>query len=163
MTTPPFSNNRNHDSNMDLLTRYRPSQGLRGLQEEVNRMFDDLFVTSRRDDEDATAAVWSPRVDMVETEDAFNIHADLPGLTKDQIHVRMEDDRLIINGQREAKKTTKEASVIRTERAFGAFYRSIRLPRTVDETKIDASFANGVLEIKVPKKVTAKPTEIKIK
>ncbi|PEN12930.1 heat-shock protein [Longibacter salinarum] len=148
---------------MDLLTRYRPAQGLRGLQDEVNRMFDDLFVSSRQDTDEAGAAVWAPRVDMMETENDYMIRADLPGMTKNEINVRLEDNRLIINGQRKAEKKTEDASVIRTERTFGSFYRSIRLPRTVDDSKIDASFKNGVLEITVPKVESAKPKQIEIR
>ena len=75
----------------------------------------------------------------------------------------MEDNRLIISGERREEKTEKEKNWIHTERSFGAFYRSLRLPKSVDENKIQANFRNGVLSVQLPKTERSKPKHIEIK
>lgn len=147
---------------MDTLTRYRPSRSLRGLQEEVNRVFDSLF-SPPMDDGGEPTSVWAPRMDLTETEDAFHLKVDLPGLDKKDVHVRMEDNRLTISGERREEKTKKEKNRVHTERSFGSFYRSLRLPKSVNESKIEAHFQNGVLNVQLPKTEVSKPTHIEIK
>jgi len=102
-------------------------------------------------------------MDLTETEDAFHLKVDLPGLDKKDVHVRMEDNRLTISGERREEKTKKEKNRVHTERSFGSFYRSLRLPKSVNESKIEAHFQNGVLNVQLPKTEVSKPTHIEIK
>lgn len=146
---------------MDSLTRYRPSRSLRNLQEEVNRVFDSLFAPSM-DEDGESSAVWTPRLDLTETEDAFHLSVDLPGMKKEDVHIRMEDSRLVISGERMEQKTEEDRNRVRMERSFGSFYRSIRLPKSIQEDGIRARFRNGVLSVELPKTEVSKPKHIEI-
>jgi HSP20 family protein len=147
---------------MNTLTR-RPTRSLRGLQDEVNRMFEGLFPTSWDDDsEEARPSMWTPRMDVTETDDAYHLHVDLPGLKKDDVSISVEDNRLMIRGERAEQADTESENMIRMERTFGSFYRSVRLPKIVQENKIKAKFTNGVLTIDAPKAEVSKPKQIAI-
>jgi HSP20 family protein len=146
---------------MDSLTRYRPSRSLRNLQEEVNRVFDSLF-SPAMDEDGESGAVWTPRLDLTETEDGFQLAVDLPGMKKDDVHIRMEDDRLIISGERTEEKKEEDRNMVRMERSFGSFYRSLRLPKGIKDDQIRAHFRNGVLKVDLPKTEVSKPKRIEI-
>ena len=146
---------------MDALTRYRPSRSLRSLQDEVNRVFDSLF-SPPTDEDGERMPMWTPRIDLSEADDAFHLHVDLPGLDKKDVKIRMEDNRLVISGERREQKTEKGQNMVHTERSFGSFYRSLRLPKSIDESKIKATFRNGVLNVDLPKTEVSKPKQIEI-
>lgn len=94
---------------------------------------------------------WSPRLDVSETEKALEVVADLPGLEKKDISVSLEDDLLIIKGERKEEKESKEKLFHTIERSSGSFYRALRLPVEVEKDKIDANFKDGVLTLNLPK------------
>lgn len=148
---------------MDALSRYRNAP-LRSLQDEVNRLFETVF-PGRLDDEDGRtmSAVWSPRMDLAETDGAFELSVDLPGLSREDVSLHLEDNRLVISGERREKKETKDRNVIRMERTFGPFYRSLPLPKSVKEGDVKAAFKDGVLTVTIPKTETKPPTKIEIK
>lgn len=149
---------------MKQLTRYRPSRGLRSLQDEVDRVFESFFAPFREEDgEEGLPAAWTPRMDVTETDGAYRLQMDLPGMSKDDITVRMEDNRLMVSGERHDEKTTEDENYVHTERSFGSFYRSMRLPKSVQEGAIDASFRNGVLSIELPKTEESAPKKIEVK
>ena len=107
---------------------------------------------------------WSPRVDIVEDKDAYRVHADLPGLSKEDVKVTVEDGMLTINGERKAeKREKKDGKYEYHERTYGSFSRSFRLPDHIDAGAIKASHKNGVLELLLPKREEAKPKEIEVK
>lgn len=156
-----FTYNLNPDP-MNTLTR-RPSRSLRGLQDEVNRVFESLFPTSWDDEsESPRPTMWTPRMDLMETDDAYHLHMDLPGLKKDDVTISVEDNRLTIRGEREERTKTEAENAVRVERMFGTFYRSVRLPKVIQENKIKAKFTNGVLTVDVPKAEVSKPKQIAI-
>ena len=105
---------------------------------------------------------WLPPVDIVESEEAFVATADLPGLSKEDIEVALEDNVLTVSGERSYAKNGDEASFRRVERAYGTFRRSFTLPSIVDAAKVDASFENGVLTLTLPKAETAKSRKISV-
>ncbi len=104
------------------------------------------------------------RWDVVETDDAVKITADLPGLTEKEIDVTLADGVLTIKGERKTEKESDEGDkhYHRVERSYGAFERAMSLPTDVDENKIVADFKNGVLELTLPKKPEAKKKAKKI-
>ena len=107
---------------------------------------------------------WSPRVDVVENENAFELHAELPGIDKKDINVSVENGVLTINGERKAEKEEeKDGNYRYYERTYGSFRRSFRLPEHVDAGKIKANHKNGVLELSIPKTEAAKPKPIEVK
>lgn len=101
-------------------------------------------------------ATWSPRLDVSENDKEIEITADLPGLEKQDIDVSIEDDLLTIKGERKQEKEEKGKQYHSIERRFGAFYRSLRLPAEVKTDKINASFKDGVLKVKIPKVKSSK-------
>src|SRR6202034_3007172 len=101
-------------------------------------------------------------VDIQETADAYRIQAELPGLTKEDIHVTLENSVLRLSGERKWEKDVKKENYHRIERTYGSFARSFALPNQVSSDKVEASFANGVLSVVVPKAEAAKPRQISI-
>ena len=94
---------------------------------------------------------WLPAVDINEDSSSFTLTADIPGLNKSDIDISVEDNILRISGDREYIKTDKDIEYHYHERNHGKFFRSFKLPLTVDEKKISAVFKNGVLTIILPK------------
>ncbi len=103
-----------------------------------------------------------PAVDIVEQGDDLVIRAELPGVARDDIEVRVEDNTLVLSGERKREKECDEEQAYRVERSYGSFVRSFRLPKTVDAAKIAASYQNGVLEVRLPKAEEARPRRIQI-
>ncbi len=145
---------------MTSLIRFSPTTEVRSLQREIDRMFDSLLP---RGNGDADQAVWAPRVDLAETDQSYLIQLDVPGMSKEELEVNFQDGSLSICGERKQSQKEEAANLVRVERRFGRFYRSFDLPKTVDSTKIEATYENGVLTIEVPKAEESKPRTVKIK
>lgn len=143
------------------------------FQNEMKTMFDRFFsdednpLALMRNGERVSDVNWSPRVDISENENNFFIHAELPGMNKDDISVNIDNGVLTIEGEREHKTEDKEdkngRKFHRVERSYGKFQRSFRLPNTVEQSKIEASFNDGVLDLTIPKAEEAKPKQIEVK
>jgi len=106
--------------------------------------------------------VMAPRVDLSETEEAYEITAELPGLEEKEVEVLVVDDMLTIKGEKAEEASEKEKTWHMTERRYGAFQRSFRLPANIDPEKVMAAFAKGVLTVTLPKAEEAKPRKIAI-
>lgn len=139
-----------------------PFRELEQIQHEMNRLFN--FSLERRTGRDAELweGKWSPAVDVYDSKDTIVVKADLPGMNKDEIDVSVQDDTLIIKGEKKEEKEVKEKGYIRTERFSGSFSRVIALPSGVNTAKVAATYKNGVLELTLPKKEGAKPKQIKV-
>ncbi len=135
------------------LARWDPFRDLMNLQ----RRFQPLLGS-----DDAYGA-WAPAVDIFEKGDNLVIRAEIPGVDKDDIEVRVENNTLVLSGERRQDKDLEENNVYRLERTYGTFLRSFRLPKTVDASRISAEYRNGVLEITLPKVEEARPRKIDIK
>jgi len=94
-------------------------------------------------------SMWSPHIEVFERNGKLVIQADLPGIKRDDVNVRLEQDALIIQGQRQQQQTTNERGYYRSERSYGSFYRTIPLPEGIDTETATASFRDGVLEIEL--------------
>lgn len=141
------------DINMALI-RWRPTTdlwdpfaGIDELRREVNRAFDTAF---------------APALDVVEEKDSFLVKMDLPGLTKDDVNVTIQDNFLTVKGERKHEVEKKDTNFYHRERVYGAFARTVELPTRVDATKVQANFRDGVLHVTLPKSEEAKPKEIKV-
>ena len=127
----------------------------------VNRFFNSFFDT-------ATAAPaaglrrWTPAIDVVEKDAEYVLRADLPGLTEQDIAIEFEHDVLTVSGERRAEHEEQHAGYHRIERSSGAFRRALRLPEGIDPEAVTAHFANGVLEVTVPKPEQRKPRKVAI-
>jgi HSP20 family protein len=105
---------------------------------------------------------WAPAVDIFERGDDLVIRAEIPGVEKDDIDINVEHNTLSIRGERKREEEFDEGRTYKMERVFGSFVRTFRLPRTVDSSRISASYHNGVLELHLPKAEEAKPRRIEI-
>lgn len=142
---------------MANLNRWTPSQA--AAREPFFRLFDTFFTDAG---EDVGTRTWTPPVDIQETPDSYHIQAELPGLTKDDIHVTLENNVLRLTGERKWEKDVKKENYHRVERSYGSFARSFALPNQVSSDKVEAKFENGVLSVVVPKAEAAKPRQISI-
>jgi HSP20 family protein len=124
------------------------------------RNFEDAF--ARILSEPRNGQPWSPAVDIAETENELVLKADLPDLKLEDIEVRVENQTLTLKGERKFEKDEKSKGYHRIERSYGTFVRSFTLPASVDSEKVAAQYSNGVLTIKLPKKETAKPRQVKV-
>jgi HSP20 family protein len=104
-----------------------------------------------------------PALDVRETDDLFEVTVDLPGMEPEHVSVTFESGVLTLSGTREFSGERTEETYHRIERSFGTFARQIRLPRTADAERIEASFDRGVLTVTVPKAEAAKPRTIEVK
>ncbi|MCW2958854.1 MAG: Hsp20/alpha crystallin family protein [Solirubrobacterales bacterium] len=143
------------------LIRWEPAREFNTLQSEMNRLFSSFFDTPDAPQQ-ATMRRWIPAMDLVERDDHFVLMADLPGLTQDDVNIEVEGDTLTISGERSERHETREGGFVRLERASGAFNRSLTLPAGVDAKAVDASFADGVLEVRIPKPDRARPRRVSI-
>jgi HSP20 family protein len=143
------------------ITRWRPFRDLVNLQDEMNRLFDDFFTRPLVRPE-WTEGVWSPSVDVSETKDNVIIKAEIPGMTKDDVKVCVQDNVITLKGERKQEKEEKDANYHRIERSYGSFCRSFTLPTSVKADKIKATYKEGVLNITLPKTEEVKPKEIPI-
>jgi HSP20 family protein len=98
----------------------------------------------------AMEPAWTPQVDVSQKEDRILVHADLPGVKKEDVHVDVEKDMLIIRGERRDEREEKEKGYYRSERSYGSFYRALPLPEGVDPNRCEATYKDGVLEINIP-------------
>jgi len=115
-------------------------------------------------DHDLSFADWAPSVDIEEEDDKYKIKADLPGVDKKDIDVKMENGMLSIRGEKHTEtESGKGSKRHRTERFHGSFARSFTLPDSVDADKVDAAYKNGVLTLLIPKAEQARPKSIDIK
>lgn len=146
---------------MAIIRWMDPARELVGMQDRMNRLFEEFF-GSRRHEEGLAGGAWAPVVDIHETDDAVVVSAELPGIEKDQVNVEYKDGVLALRGERKFSREVKEENYHRIERSYGTFHRSFSLPAPVEEEKISARMKDGILEIRLPKKEAAKPKQIKV-
>jgi HSP20 family protein len=143
------------------LVRWEPFEGLNRIQSRINELFDDTFGRPRTN-HSATAAVWLPPVDILESKEAYLIRAELPGMKKEEFNLEVKDGTLSLSGERKFDEPADGVEYHRVERATGKFVRSFYLPQTVKSDGIKATYRDGILEIHVPKADEAKPKQIAI-
>ena len=105
---------------------------------------------------------WAPAVDIFERDDNLIIRAELPGVEQQAIEINVENNTLVLRGERKRDGELEDENAYRLERVFGVFTRSFTLPKTVAPDGIAASYKNGVLEIRLPKAEQAKSRKIAV-
>lgn len=149
------------------LIRFDPYRELNDVHTVFSRLFGQTpsaFGTWTGDTEKMTHVDWKPAVDISETQEAYVIHAELPGTKKEDVSLTVDDGLLTLKGERKSETETKDKKFHRVERSYGSFTRTFRLPENVSDQHIAASFKDGVLEVKLMK-VKEEPkraTEVKI-
>jgi len=138
---------------------FNPFGMMRRFTKDMERLFDDFggfrfpdffdkeslpFGTELKDFD------WMPQIEVLQKNGDLMVKADLPGLTKDDVKVELTDEMLTISGERKEEKEEKREGFFRSERTYGRFYRQIPLPEGATTDKANATFMNGVLEVKIP-------------
>ena len=141
------------------LTRYNPWSLFDQLQREFSMPMNRLD-----SDEHGSIATanWSPAVDIKETDKAFTLLADIPGVDPEDIEVTMEKGVLTVKGELKSETKTEEENYKRVERRHGVFYRRFSLPDSADSQAIEAQSKNGVLKITIPKQEVAQSRRISV-
>ena len=147
---------------MKELAHWRGVGLLDEARKEMEGVFNRFFGPASNGDR-AAKYVWSPRVDMTETDKAIELLADLPGVDPKDVDITLEDGVLTVKGEKKEEHEEKDKSFHKTERFVGSFYRQIVLPSSADESKVSASSANGTIKIHIPKKPSAQPKKVTIK
>ncbi len=134
-----------------------------GMQREMNRMFDRFFRGGTVDDGDLNPSAWLPAVDLIENDDAYIAKVELPGVSKDDVKITLQDNSLTIRGEKKEERETKESNYHRLERSYGSFQRSLDLPGSVKSDKVAAEYKDGILTITLPRAEESKRKQIDVK
>jgi len=138
---------------------FRPFFGLRGLQDEMNRVFSDFYdETSEK-----SMSVLTPSVDFVDRPESFLVKVELPGVKREDVEITLKEDVLTIKGEKREEKEEEGENRYYVERSYGSFSRSLTLPSSIKYDKVNASFKDGVLEITLPKAEEEKAKKVEIK
>jgi len=142
---------------------WNPLQDLITLQDRMNRLFEDATQRRARDEstgsDDFERADWIPAADIYETNHEYQIAIDLPGVNRDAVEIDLDENRLVVKGTRRVENSTKH----RSERPFGKFLRAFTVPGSVDQTQIGADYKDGVLQLRLPKRIEPKRQKVEIK
>lgn len=144
------------------IMRYDPFRDLRTLQEEVNRLFTGN-VARAFDDEGIARGSWNPNVDIYENKDQIVLEAELPGMSREDFDLSVENNIITLRWERHFEKKDDTDNYHRVERAYGSFTRSFTLPNTVSGEGAIADYRNGVLRVVLPKREETKARRIEIK
>ena len=142
-----------------LTTWRRPSL----FDRDIDAIFDDFrksfdvmmrpyFPFETRVQEFGMLPVRYAPLDFIDEGDNYNIHAELPGFTKENVDVQINSDSMTIRAKKETEKEDKKKNYLHRERAYSAFERSVSFPEEVDPAKAEGKMNNGILELKIPKK-----------
>jgi HSP20 family protein len=125
------------------LTRWRPFADLEDVRGRIDRMFGEMANVGERQ--------WNLALDVVDRDDKYVVRADLPGLKPEEVKIDVEDDLLTISAEHEESEEEKKDDYVRRERRYGAFSRSMNLPKGVTADQIEATTKDGVVEVSIPK------------
>ena len=143
------------------LIRWQPFRELDELQQEMNRVFDNLAYSSpTRKNDDLAAFV--PPAEMEETEDAIHIRLEVPGINPEDLDIQASAESISIRGERKSETKTEDKGMKRTEFRYGTFQRMIPLSTRVNHNAVNAEYKNGVLELTLPKAEEEKQKAVKV-
>ncbi len=131
--------------------RRDPLHELLDLQERMNRLFDETLTRDRLDEPSLLHGSWVPLADVVETQEAYLVEVELPGLGREDVVVQAQGDELLVRGERRPDVSGRPESFHRLERRYGPFARGFRFSEEVDPDRIEAAFEDGLLRLTVPK------------
>jgi HSP20 family protein len=131
------------------------------IQDRINSLFEQALLPSEYEDRDGgLPGTWAPSVDVIETEDAYLLFAELPGVRKEDIQLQVRDRRLELSGRRQALGENR--NFLRMERSYGPFRRAFDLGAPVDTEGIIAGFEAGILKVHIPKRAAGSPEVTKV-
>ena len=146
------------------ISKMGPFGLIEDLQSDLNRFFDSSLLNMSKgfSPVETNSSNWMPHTDIHDSEDQLIVKTDLPGLEKNDIDVTVQGNTLFIRGEKKHEEKIQDMGYLRSERYFGQFERALPLTDDIDQSKVDASYKNGVLTVKIPKKEEAKPKQISV-
>ncbi len=147
---------------MANITRYSPFDEMVSLRSAMDRLFEDSFVTPRVWRTIANGDAITPAVDVHATNDEIVVTASLPGLKASDVDITLTGQSLTLRGELKADESVDRDQYLFRERRYGTFSRTFELPVRVQSEKADATFADGVLTLRIPKADEVKPRQIRI-
>ena len=144
------------------LVKWDPFVELEDVSKHLNRIFGKFPARTEPSRELLAMAEWAPNVDITETDTAYLIKGEIPGVNKEDVKVNIEDGMLIMSGERKQEKEEQGKKFHRIERCYGSFMRSFRLPDNVDESAVKAEFKDGMLNVTLPKSAQAKTKAVNV-
>ena len=146
-----------------MLTRYSPFNDLFANPFSLlNTLGETALQHNDREADSDMNALWAPRVDVKETEEALVFSAEVPGLSEDDLEIEVEKNVLTLKGKRELENTTEGDKIVRRERFYGSFERRFKLPDTVTAQGVTADLKHGLLTLTFPKVPDVKPMKISL-
>lgn len=137
----------------------RPDFGLFGLHREIDRLFSEFAQGIGP----GSAQSIVPNIEITETDKAIEVSAEMPGLERKDVEISIEDDTLTIRGEKKVEENQKDKNVHLSERSYGVFLRVLQLPPGIDPSSVQATMANGVLKLTIPKPAKPAPKKIEVK
>ena len=143
-------------------SRFDATQELLRLHDRINRLF-NLSHHHEFESDALISGSWTPACDIVETPDALVVTAELPGVRRDDIDISLDNGVLTLRGHRDLEQESQERTYHRIERSYGHFTRAFTLPRSVNPDQISATYVDGVLSIRMPRREETRPRQIQVK
>jgi HSP20 family protein len=144
------------------LVKWNPFRELEDVSDSLNRIFGRHTARAEPDREMLAVADWMPSVDISETDGAYLVKGEIPGVKKEDVNVTIQDGMLTVQGERKREKEEKGKKFHRVECSYGSFVRSFRVPDDADENKVKAEFKDGMINITLPKSEKAKTKAINV-
>jgi len=144
------------------LVKWDPLVELADVSKHLDRIFRRFPTRADSDEEALTLADWTPTVDITETDAAYLIKGEIPGVDKADVKVTIENGMITMRGERKQEKEEKGKKYHRIERSYGSFMRSFRVPDDVDEAEVKAEFKDGMINVTLPKSGKAKAKLINV-
>jgi len=147
------------------LVKWNPFRELEDVSNRLNSIFGRLPARAESDQEMLAMSDWTPSVDISETDTAYLVKGEIPGVKKEDVKVTIEDGMITMRGERKQENEEKNQKFHRIERSYGSFMRSFRIPDDADESSVKAEFKDGMISVTLPKseKAKSKTKEIEIK
>lgn len=147
------------------LVKWNPFRELEDVSNRLNSIFGRFPAKAESDQEMLVMSDWTPSVDISETDTAYLVKGEIPGVKKEDIKVTIEDGMITMRGERKQEKEEKNEKFHRIERSYGNFMRSFRIPDDADESAVKAEFKDGMISVTLPKseKAKSKSKEIEVK
>jgi len=143
-----------------LVTRYNPRRNFADIRRGFD-MFNSMLDELNTQNDESFRADFTPAINTREGEYAYHVEVDLPGMKKEDITIQIEENTLVVSGERKIKEELKEDNYYKIESSFGSFSRSFSLPENADIENIHAESKDGVLEVVVPKLQTQEVEKVK--
>jgi HSP20 family protein len=141
------------------LVRWNPGRDLLNLRTSMDRMWEDFLGRGERE---TAGMTWSPDVDIAESKDEYVVAVEAPGLAKDDIKISVQDNVLLIKGEKKQEEVKEGVNYHRCERCWGVFQRAFTMPTPIKADKVTAVYKDGVLKVAVPKAEEAKAKDIPV-